>query len=137
MGKVIIVAVALCASTALPAVVETLQAEGPADQRINVSILGDGYTAAQQSQLSSDARQLVENWFAVTPYRDYRVLFNVSLVHLISAQSGVTDGSQGGTRNTALGAAYGCEGIESGHLRRRWRRQDARRRERATTTCSS
>ncbi|MFD9028927.1 M64 family metallopeptidase [Streptomyces parvulus] len=86
---------------------------GPTADRLDVTIIGDGYTAAQQEDFLADARA---KWDAVTdiePYRSYEGLFNVWAVQAVSEDSGVTgDPTQDVTRNTALGSYFFCDEIE-------------------------
>ncbi|MFH9731546.1 M64 family metallopeptidase [Streptomyces sp. NPDC017260] len=86
---------------------------GPTADRLDVTIIGDGYTAAEQDDFLEDARA---KWDAVTdidPYKSYEGLFNVWAVKAVSDESGVTgDPDQGVTRNTALGSYFWCDGIE-------------------------
>ncbi|MFD0054652.1 M64 family metallopeptidase [Streptomyces sp. NPDC127168] len=86
---------------------------GPTADRLDVTIIGDGYTAAQQEDFLQDARA---KWDAVTdiePYKSYEGLFNVWAVQAVSQDSGVTgDPTQDVTRNTALGSYFYCDEIE-------------------------
>ncbi|RDD86517.1 M64 family metallopeptidase [Streptomyces parvulus] len=86
---------------------------GPTADRLDVTIIGDGYTAAQQEDFLADARA---KWDAVTdiePYKSYEGLFNVWAVQAVSQDSGVTgDPTQDVTRNTALGSYFFCDEIE-------------------------
>ncbi|MFD4256290.1 M64 family metallopeptidase [Streptomyces sp. NPDC058534] len=86
---------------------------GPTGDRLDVTIIGDGYTAAQQEDFLQDARA---KWDAVTdiePYKSYEGLFNVWAVQAVSQDSGVTgDPTQDVTRNTALGSYFWCDEIE-------------------------
>jgi hypothetical protein len=56
--------------------------------RIDVVILGDGYTAAQQALFAADAKALADGLFALSPYSDYKSYFNVVGVFGDSEQSG-------------------------------------------------
>ncbi|MEV6553682.1 M64 family metallopeptidase [Streptomyces sp. NPDC051597] len=86
---------------------------GPSADRLDVVIVGDGYTVDQQEQFHADAK---EKWGEVTgvePYTTYRNLFNVWTVDAVSAQSGVSgDPAKGDVKNTALGSYFWCDGIE-------------------------
>ncbi|MZE68070.1 M64 family metallopeptidase [Streptomyces sp. SID5789] len=86
---------------------------GPTADRLDVTIIGDGYTAAQQEDFLTDARA---KWDAVTdiePYKSYEGLFNVWAVQAASQDSGITgDPTQDVTRNTALGSYFFCDEIE-------------------------
>ncbi|MFD9796728.1 M64 family metallopeptidase [Streptomyces sp. NPDC059070] len=86
---------------------------GPVADRLDVVIVGDGYTADQLAQFHADAK---EKWGEVTgvePYTTYQNLFNVWTVDAVSAQSGVSgDPAKGDVKNTALGSYFWCDDIE-------------------------
>lgn len=92
--------------------VEVLRDNGPSANRIDIAILGDGYTAAEQTKLTQDATTLANQLFATRPWSDFQALFNVKLVKVVSNQSGADQGTAGGLRDTALGAAFFCSNIE-------------------------
>jgi len=91
--------------------VETLQYSGPPEKRLDLVLLGDGYRSQDQQQLHTDAQRLVETLFQLTPFKEYRALFNVHLIHVISKENGADSGTYGTVRDTALNAAYNCNGI--------------------------
>ncbi|MFJ9338997.1 M64 family metallopeptidase [Streptomyces sp. NPDC101733] len=86
---------------------------GPVSDRLDVVIVGDGYTAAELDRFHADARAKWAEVTAVEPYTAYRDLFNVWTVDAVSAESG-TSGDPGPevVRDTALGAYFWCEDIE-------------------------
>lgn len=92
--------------------VEQLASSGPPSNRIDIAILGDGYRDLDQAQLSADARALVQSLLATPPFGEYERAFNFSVIHVISAQQGADNGAWGPDRDTALGAHYGCYGID-------------------------
>lgn len=92
--------------------VENILNSGPVENRINLVILGDGYTAQQQSKLSADTEMLVDSLFSHPPFAEYQGLFNIKLVKVISQQDGARNGSYGDDRNTALGAYFNCMNID-------------------------
>jgi hypothetical protein len=61
---------------------------GPSSNRLDVVVLGDGYTAAQQAQFQRDATAVADDVFGVSPFREYRDFVNVVGVFVPSAQSG-------------------------------------------------
>jgi hypothetical protein len=63
-------------------------APGSSANRVDLVILGDGYTTAQQAKFDADAAALEGEFFAITPYREYRNFVKVSSLFLPSAQSG-------------------------------------------------
>ena len=105
--RALVFALLATAASAAPLEVEVLQQSGPSRNRIDVAVLGDGYTAGEQAVLLENATRIIDGLFAVPPYADYRALFNVKLVHVISNESGASV-SGGITRDTALNATFGC-----------------------------
>ena len=102
----------LCASGSAAAFpVNVLQNAGPSERRFNVAILGDGYRASDQAKLTSDAKQLIEDVFAVAPYKSYRQLFNFKVVQSVSVDQGAKGGQAGGTPNTLFKAYYNCSNV--------------------------
>lgn len=65
-----------------------LQQKGSQDTLINIVIMGDGYTAAQQAQFVTDATNFINFFFLRTPFKQYRNYFNVYGIKVISAESG-------------------------------------------------
>jgi hypothetical protein len=63
-------------------------ANGDPSNRVDMLIVGDGYTAAQQGQFETDVAGLANNFFSLTPYREYRDYVNVSSLFVASNQSG-------------------------------------------------
>lgn len=92
--------------------VEVLREAGPSANRIDLLIVGDGYTEAEQQKLSKDAERLVEGLFTFEPWRSFSGLFNVRLLKVVSNESGADAGALGGDRDTAFGAHFGCGGID-------------------------
>ncbi|GAA3099359.1 hypothetical protein GCM10017687_07830 [Streptomyces echinatus] len=74
---------------AVPAV-RPLERTGPVSGRLDLVVMGDGYTADEQGDFAADAEEKLDAIFAVEPYRSYRGLFNVWLVDTVSAESGVS-----------------------------------------------
>ncbi len=81
--------------------------------RVNVVLIGDGYTNSQLSQYADDAQNISDKFLDQEPLKSYKSYFNVHRVDVISAQSGVdNDLSNGRKRDTALDMNYWCSGIE-------------------------
>jgi hypothetical protein len=90
----------------------TLFENGPAESKIDLLILGDGYTAAELGAFHEDARRLVEVLFATPPFRERRGDFNVRAVDTPAEDSGISRPSDGLYRRGALGATYDAFGSE-------------------------
>lgn len=86
---------------------------GPTGDRLDVVVIGDGYTAAELGKFHTDAQAKWAEVTAVEPYATYRNLFNVWTVDAVSHESGVSgDPDRSAVRDTALGSYFWCEEIE-------------------------
>jgi len=70
--------------------VDTLIKNGPIDKRINLVIMGDGYTAAQMTQFITNATTSANYLLNTPPFSNYKKYFNVFAVKIASPQSGIT-----------------------------------------------
>ncbi|MFT3793996.1 M64 family metallopeptidase [Flavobacterium sp.] len=84
--------------------VETLQYKGSTDQFINIAILGDGYTAAEQDLFIEKATELSDALFAESPWNHYKDYFNVFAIKVVSNQSGAKHAGTASDCNTAFPA---------------------------------
>ncbi|WP_030195914.1 M64 family metallopeptidase [Streptomyces sp. NRRL S-87] len=101
------------AAAALDGTVTKLINHGRTSDRLDVVIIGDGYTASQLGTFHTQAKAKWANITAVEPYKTYKNLFNVWTVDAVSHDSGVSgDPSKGVHRNTALGSYFWCDDIE-------------------------
>ncbi|MGW6984242.1 M64 family metallopeptidase [Streptomyces sp. NPDC054932] len=86
---------------------------GSTADRLDVVVIGDGYTAAELARFHTDAEQKWAEVTAVEPYTTYRNLFNVWTVDAVSHDSGVSgDPDPATVRDTALGSYFWCDNIE-------------------------
>ncbi|MFI5530960.1 M64 family metallopeptidase [Kitasatospora sp. NPDC051853] len=93
--------------------VSTIVQNGSTATKLDVVVIGDGYTAAEQGKFHTDAAAKWQEITAVEPYASYRSLFNVWAVDAVSAESGVTgDPDRTTTRTTALGSYFWCGDVE-------------------------
>jgi hypothetical protein len=71
---------------------------GPASQRWNLVIMGDGYQASQLGQFAADAQRFVDTLVATPPFDGLHLALNVFRVDVTSTDSGADDPvSCGGT----------------------------------------
>ena len=80
--------------------VRTLVEQGPTGNRINLTIVGDGYTAEEKEKFFGDARRMTNDLFEGDTFKSYLPLFNVYAVFVPSRESGLTDRVR---KDTALG----------------------------------
>ena len=85
---------------------------GPSDEKVDLLLLGDGYTAAEMPKFHADVKRLVDVLFSVPPFKERRGDFNVRALDLPSEDSGIDRPSTGIYRRTALGASYDIFGSE-------------------------
>ncbi|WP_372350551.1 M64 family metallopeptidase [Streptomyces sp. KL116D] len=94
-------------------IVTPLQRTGPSDGRLDLVIIGDGYTADQQADFQADARSKLDAIFAIEPYKSYQGLFNFWLVDAVSNESGVSgDPTEDVVKDTAVSSYFFCDDIE-------------------------
>jgi len=82
--------------------VDTILYSGPVNNRVNLVILGDGYTASEQAKFLTDATTISNKFFQTVPYTEYKNYFNVFAVEAISAQSGASH--SGNSSDNACGS---------------------------------
>ncbi|MFI1471303.1 M64 family metallopeptidase [Streptomyces wuyuanensis] len=86
---------------------------GSTGDRLDIVVVGDGYTAAELDRFHVDAKEMWAELAAVEPYTTYQGLFNVWTVDAVSNQSGVSgDPGPDVVRDTALGSYFWCDDIE-------------------------
>ena len=102
----IVVAVAPAGALAAPgdAVVVPMQITGPPSERLNLVIMGDGYTAAEMQKFRDDVDRNQNIQWSVEPFRTYRNYINTYRLEIESQDSGIScDPDDGNTRrNTPL-----------------------------------
>jgi IgA Peptidase M64 len=56
--------------------------------RVDLLVMGDGYTTAQSAKFATDAAGVIANFFGLSPYSAYQSFFNTDTVFTASSQSG-------------------------------------------------
>jgi hypothetical protein len=92
--------------------VEVLFENGPPAVKVDLLVLGDGYTAAERGKFLDDARRLTGALFDTEPFERRRGDFNVRALAVAAAEPGITDPTTGTWRGNPLGLAYGALGSE-------------------------
>ena len=113
---------ALLAALALPAPAQSawtttlVWGDGNSADRLDVVIMGDGYTAAEIPVFHTHVTNFVNAWLATAPINRYRNFVNIWRVDVESAQSGADKPSPCWATptlvNTALDAKYCTGGIQ-------------------------
>jgi hypothetical protein len=89
-----------------------IQKAGDPAQKVDLLILGDGYTAAEHDKFVRDTRRLVDKLFATAPFEQARANFNVWALCPPAPESGISRPSTGVRRQSPLGATYDAFGSE-------------------------
>jgi hypothetical protein len=93
----------------------TIRNSGPASNRVDLALIGDGYTASELgTTYVTHAQSLVDYMFTNRvndPYPRYANFFNVHRVSIASNQSGADNPATGVVRDTALDATYRYDGV--------------------------
>jgi hypothetical protein len=95
-----------------PGPVLEIQRSGPPESKLDLLLVGDGYTAGERADFEADARRLVEVLFAHEPFRSRRADFNVWGLCPPAERSGVSRPSTGIHRRSRVGATYDAFGSE-------------------------
>lgn len=70
--------------------VEQIKTAGADDKRINLVILGEGYTASEFDAFETHANNFVNSMFSQAPFSEYTNYFNVYIIKVASPESGAT-----------------------------------------------
>ncbi|MFP2927367.1 M64 family metallopeptidase [Pyxidicoccus sp. 3LG] len=85
---------------------------GPPEQKVDLLILGDGYTQAERPKFEKDARRMVDILFTFSPFKERKADFNVWGLVPAAAQSGISRPSTGIHRRSPVGTTYDAFGSE-------------------------
>jgi hypothetical protein len=79
---------------------------GPPATKVDLLLLGEGYTQAELPKFHADAKRLIERMFAYEPYKSRRSDFNVRAIDLPTTESGAHNPRAGDARRPKLGVQY-------------------------------
>ena len=95
---------------AAPAPLIPIQKMGDPATKVDLLLLGDGYTRAETKKFEADARRLVAVLFATSPFKEHRTDFNVWGLCPAAAESGISRPSTGVYRDSlSTYDAFGSE----------------------------
>lgn len=105
--------------------VVAIEYNGDPAQKVDLLLLGDGFTADEHEVFIEKARELADAFFATRPFTKRRSDFNIWALAPAAAESGVSRPSTGLWRDTPFGATYDAFRSERYVLtydNRNWRR---------------
>lgn len=79
---------------------------GDSSEKIDIAIIGEGYTADEKDLFMEDARKAAESIWSHEPFSSMKDRFNIVAVPTVSADSGVSVPRKGEWKNTALGSHF-------------------------------
>jgi hypothetical protein len=79
---------------------------GPPAEKVDLLVIGEGYTAAEMPKFHRDVQRLLPSLFNEEPFKGRRGDFNVRALELPSAASGINRPNAGVFRRTPLSTAY-------------------------------
>jgi hypothetical protein len=89
-----------------------IEKNGDPATKVDLLLLGDGYTAAERPKFEADARRMIGHLFATSPFKERRRDFNVWGLCPPARESGISRPSAGLHRASPVGATYDVFGIE-------------------------
>ena len=88
--------------------VDVIQEYGPASEKVDIVILGDGYTKDEMKKFKNDAERLSRVLMAQEPFKSRSKSINIRAVETPSEVSGVCKPHPGVFKRTALSVQYGA-----------------------------
>ncbi len=85
---------------------------GEPRDKVDLLLMGDGYTEAEMDKWHADAKRLADLLFSAPPFRERRTDFNVWAIDTPAQESGVSRPSDGVWRRSPLGTSYDAFGSE-------------------------
>jgi len=95
-----------------PGCVLEIEKNGGPALKVDLLLLGDGYTVAEQDKCKKDVRRLAEGVFSFSPFKERRKDFNVWAICSPSPESGISHPSAGVHRSTLFGSTFDVFGTE-------------------------
>lgn len=84
---------------------------GPSHGKVDLAILAEGYTKAEENKFKTDLETIAKILFNQEPYKSYKNSFNVYGVFKPSQESSADEPTHGIYKNTAVGASFNALGL--------------------------
>lgn len=81
---------------------------GKPENKVDIVVMGDGYTLAQKGKFHADVERLIGELFKVEPFRSRKADFNVRAIFTPSPREGINKPHSGVFRRTPLSLTYGA-----------------------------
>jgi len=90
----------------------TTQESGPSENKADIAIVGEGYTAEETEKFKKDLQRFTGYFFRAEPCKSNRDQFNIRGVLKPSQDSGIDEPRAGIDKNTAVNATFNSMGSE-------------------------
>jgi hypothetical protein len=84
----------------------TMFENGPASQKVDLLVIAEGYAANENDKMHKDIERMVGKLFATEPFKSRKKDFNVRVLELATAKSGVHRPRTGDNRRTPTNVEY-------------------------------
>lgn len=85
---------------------------GNPHEKVDIAIIAEGYTKAEEKKLQADFKRFSETFFKYEPFKSYKDKFNLYGVWKPSEESGCDEPPAGIFRNTAVSSTFNALGSE-------------------------
>lgn len=99
-------------STGLKGDILKIVKNGDAHKKVDVAIVGDGYTLQERSKFEADARRFANYFLTTEPFASHASYFNISSVFIPSQESGCIVPVKGLHPSTLLGSSFSTFGSD-------------------------
>jgi hypothetical protein len=83
---------------------------GPSQEKVDLLVLGDGYTTDEIQKFRKDAGHFADVLFSTSPFKERKTDFNVWTIEVESKESGIDKPDKNIWKNTELGTMYNTFG---------------------------
>lgn len=89
-----------------------IRVNGRSEDKVDLLIVGDGYTKGEMKKFEAAARRLADHLFQTSPFKERAKDFNVWAIALPTSESGVSRPSTGTYHQSPIGTRYDIFGSE-------------------------
>ncbi len=92
--------------TILPFEVKTILDNGNPNQKLDITIIAEGYTADEMPKFEKDCERFMGYFFDVSPFKEFKKDINFHIIKSISQESGTDIPGAGEWKNTILNSSF-------------------------------
>jgi hypothetical protein len=86
--------------------VHELLVNGPSDEKVDLLMLGDGYSASEREKFLRDCAHRVDDFMQTEPFASLSDRFNIRAIFVASSESGIDEPRKGIYRDTPFGMSF-------------------------------